>query len=64
VSDEENSPGAYGLAAPIRDRNGEVWACLCIAGPKRQFHEEKRSNWLRLVINGAEEISYRLGFRS
>ncbi len=64
VSDEENSPGAYGLAAPIRDRNGDVWACLCIAGPKRQFHEEQRSNWLRLVVNGAEEISYRLGFRS
>lgn len=62
TSDEENREGSYGISAPIYDRSGEVWACLCLAGPKYRFTEKKVKNWINLVIDAANEISHRLGY--
>ena len=59
----ENIAGAFGLAVPIFDRNGEVWSCLCIAGPYEAFKPELKSDWLRMLKQGAIEISHKLGVR-
>ncbi len=63
VSIEENLIGAFGMAAPIRDRHGNVWACLSLVGPKETFTPDVVDLWLSLLRNGADEISSRLGFR-
>ncbi|HLS53670.1 MAG TPA: IclR family transcriptional regulator, partial [Tissierellaceae bacterium] len=62
ISNGENRAGSYGISAPIYDRSGNVWSCLCLAGPKYRFTERKIKNWINLVIDGANEISYRLGY--
>lgn len=59
----ENISGAFGLAVPIYDRNHDVWACLCVAGPKEFYDESKKEAWIRLLREGAKDISYKLGFR-
>ena len=63
VSVEENRIGAFGMAAPIRDRHGKVWACLSLVGPRETFTSDVVDEWLSLLRNGADEISRRLGFR-
>jgi len=59
----ENIGGAFGLAAPIFDRNEQVWACLCIAGPLEFYQASKEEAWIRLLKEGAKEISFKLGVR-
>lgn len=59
----ENIDGAFGLAVPIFDRNMEVWSCLCAAGPRELYKPELKEDWLRLLREGAKEISYKLGVR-
>lgn len=63
ISDEENTPGAFGISAPIRDQSGMVSACLCVAGPKERFTPNKVNDWIKVVMDGAAEISRLLGFR-
>jgi IclR family KDG regulon transcriptional repressor len=63
VSIEENRVGAFGMAAPIRDRHGKVWACLSLVGPRETFTPDVVDEWLSLLRDGADEISRRLGFR-
>ncbi len=63
VSIEENRVGAFGMAAPIRDRHGKVWACLSLVGPRETFTPDVVDNWISLLRTGADEISCRLGFR-
>lgn len=64
VSISENRVGAFGIAFPIVGRLGNVNACLCMVGPLEQFVPEVREQWMSLLKTGAEEISYRLGFRN
>ena len=61
LSEEENSLGAYGISAPIRDAARKVVACICVAGPIQRFTPEKRKEWIPRVIKAADEISARLG---
>lgn len=63
ISDEENTLGAFGISAPIWNKYDEVIACLCLAGPKEHFKGKKIETWISLVVNGAKEISYRLGYQ-
>lgn len=63
VSFGENIGGAFGLAVPIFDRSKEVWACLCIAGPLELYVADREGSWVRLLREGANEISFKLGFR-
>lgn len=62
TSNGENREGSYGISAPIYNKNGTVWACLCVAGPKYRFTDVKIKNWVNLVMDGANEISHRLGY--
>ncbi|MFZ5969826.1 MAG: IclR family transcriptional regulator [Bacillota bacterium] len=63
TSNEENTVGGFGIAAPIYDKEGSVWTCLCLAGPKSRFTDENIKSWVSLVIDGAREISYRQGYK-
>jgi len=66
VSNGENSPGAFGISAPIHDKRGNVFACICVAaGPKERFTADKVQTWIPLVVGAGKEISQRLaGFNS
>ncbi len=64
ISLQENRVGAFGLAAPIRDRHGSVWSCLSLVGSIEVFRGKAADVWLSLLQEGANEISWRLGFRT
>lgn len=51
------------LAVPVFDRNGEVWSCLCLAAATEKATEERITQWLQLLKDGAEELSTKLQFR-
>lgn len=62
ISDSEKNIGNFAIAAPIYDNEKNVWSCLTLVGLKKDFPEEKLNDWIQLVINGALEISYKLGY--
>lgn len=62
TSNAENRAGSYGISAPIYSKDGVVRACLCIAGQKYRFTDRKIKSWINLVVDGANEISHRLGY--
>lgn len=51
------------LAVPVFDRNGEVWSCLCLSAATERATEERITQWLQLLKDGAEELSLKLQFR-
>lgn len=61
-SNGEGSAGTFGISAPIFDKDGNVWSCLCIAGPREDFTDRKIKSWTQILVNGALEISYKLGY--
>lgn len=63
VSNGEHTFNSYGISAPIKDMKGQVWSCLCIAGPRERFTPEKAESCLSLLKGSADEISSRLGYR-
>ncbi len=63
VEDEIFSLGVLSLAVPVFDRDHAVALCLALAAPKRRAPEEKIVEWLQILKDGAEELSYKLQFR-
>ena len=60
----ENIDGAFGLSVPIIDaRDHCMTACLCLAGPIELYDPEAVPDWLRLLREGASEISYKISRR-
>jgi len=53
---------ASGVAAPIFDLDGKVYAALTISGPSQRFTEERISEMAILVKEGAAQISSELGY--
>lgn len=51
------------VAAPVRDVTGQVVAALSIAVPTVRWSEERRPELERMVREGADELSARLGYR-
>lgn len=54
---EETDPGAWGVATPIYDRNGEVVAAIGIAGPASRFTDEVVERFVALCHQAARRIS-------
>ena len=52
------------MAAPIRDRAGEVVAALSVSGSKTRMTESLRRRALPRVIEAAARVSFRLGFQA
>jgi len=59
---DEREIGSAAVAAPIFDINHEVKACLSISGPTNRFTPEIIDKYKRLVIEGSNLISQKLGY--
>ena len=63
VAIEDLDPGAFSVAAPVRDHGGTVVAAVSVAGPLSRLDEERREEHIARVLRAAETISLRLGWR-
>lgn len=61
VTLEEFEIGLHAMAAPIRSRDGEVIAALSASGPAYRFTEERMHECAPVLVEGAQEISRRMG---
>ncbi|MCC9711229.1 IclR family transcriptional regulator [Streptomyces sp. MNU76] len=59
---EELEIGLHAIAAPVRNRDGEVIAALSASGPAYRFTEERLHELSPVLLDGAAEISHRMGF--
>ncbi|MEU6367079.1 IclR family transcriptional regulator [Streptomyces sp. NPDC046931] len=59
----ESNPDVSCVAAPVRDRTGQVVAALSISVPMIRWNDERRAELEQLVVKGAVELSERLGHR-
>lgn len=55
--------GVCGVAAPIRDAAGEVCAALGLSGPAERFKPRSLKRLAPSVVDVAQQISSRLGYR-
>jgi DNA-binding IclR family transcriptional regulator len=63
VDNEEIEIGLRCIAAPIRDHSGHVIASISVAGPSQRLSKERLVSFAPDVIDTADTISQRLGFR-
>ncbi|WP_306192284.1 MULTISPECIES: IclR family transcriptional regulator [unclassified Streptomyces] len=59
---EEFEIGLHAIAAPIRNRDGEVVAALSASGPSYRFTEVRLHELAPVLVKGADEISHRMGY--
>lgn len=64
VEDEQCELGMRSVAAPIFDSEGHVVAAVGIAGPMERLSEEALERFAPLVVNTADVISARLGYKA
>ncbi|WP_079053112.1 IclR family transcriptional regulator domain-containing protein [Streptomyces phaeochromogenes] len=64
VESRESNPDVSCVAAPVRDRTGQVVAALSISVPMIRWSDERRAELEQLAAKGAAELSERLGHRS
>ncbi len=64
VEDEQSEAGMRSLAAPIRDAEGRVVAAVGIAGPRQRLSEDVLAQFAPRVVETAQTISARLGYRA
>lgn len=62
VSVSESNDGVVGIAAPIRDENGQVIASLSVAGPETRINGEWRDQCIAGVRDATQRISRSLGY--
>jgi IclR family transcriptional regulator, KDG regulon repressor len=62
VSYGEIDPGAFSVAAPIRDHGGQVIAALTVAGPQSRLNRDLEALYIRVLQETAAEISAQLGW--
>lgn len=48
---------AIGIGAPIRDKNGQVWAAMSVSAPIFRVSEEKLREYIRLMTDTAAQLS-------
>ncbi|SEP60855.1 IclR family transcriptional regulator [Streptomyces radiopugnans] len=63
VERRESNPDVSCVAAPVRDGTGKVVAALSISVPMIRWSEERRTELEALAVEGAAELSARLGYR-
>ncbi|MFH0244481.1 IclR family transcriptional regulator [Streptomyces sp. HK10] len=63
VERRESNPDVSCVAAPVRDGTGKVVAALSISVPMIRWSEERRAELEALAVEGAAELSARLGHR-
>ncbi|MFD6415692.1 IclR family transcriptional regulator [Streptomyces sp. NPDC060194] len=61
--ERESNPDVGCLAAPVKDGRGRVVAALSISVPMIRLSDERRTELRALAVQGATDLSARLGFR-
>jgi DNA-binding IclR family transcriptional regulator len=64
IEDEESEIGMRGISAPIRNDAGEVVAAVGLAGPVTRLSKKAIAAFIPHVIETADRVSSRLGYRS
>jgi DNA-binding IclR family transcriptional regulator len=64
VEDEESEAGMRSVAAPIRNASGDVVAAIGVAGPVQRLSDATLAAFAPKVVQAAETVSLRLGYRS
>ncbi|HJF33915.1 MAG TPA: IclR family transcriptional regulator [Sporosarcina psychrophila] len=62
ISNNENSDGMYGIAAPILSYSGEIIAAVNLVGPISYMQGGDRNMIIQSVMNTAQSISKELGY--
>ncbi|MER7723027.1 IclR family transcriptional regulator [Streptomyces sp. NPDC096323] len=57
----ESNPDVSCVAAPVRDRSGQVVAALSVSVPMIRWSQEREAELATLAVEGAEALSGRLG---
>lgn len=60
--DEEAVVGGFCVAAPVRDRSGEVVASISVSGMNWEIDRSKIKELAALVTSQAEALSFKLGY--
>lgn len=63
TENEESEIGTRGVAAPVRDAEGQVVAAVGVAGPSQRLSRKALTGFVPHVIGTADTISMRLGYR-
>lgn len=61
ISLNDLDDGAFSIAAPIRNADGDVVAAISVAGAVARLDDDRRTLYLTLVLQAAAEISGKLG---
>jgi DNA-binding IclR family transcriptional regulator len=64
IEDEESEIGMRGISAPIRNDAGDVVAAVGLAGPATRLSKKAIAAFVPHVIETADLVSSRLGYRS
>jgi IclR family transcriptional regulator, KDG regulon repressor len=64
VSHGDLDPGAFSVAAQIRDHGGRVIASVSVAGPQSRLTRDLEQIYIRMLVDAANEISAKLGWRA
>jgi IclR family KDG regulon transcriptional repressor len=62
ISNNENSDGMYGVAAPILSYSGGIIAAVNLVGPTSYMLDSHRNMIIQSVMNTAQSISKELGY--
>ncbi|MFJ7724715.1 IclR family transcriptional regulator [Neobacillus novalis] len=62
ISNNENSDGMYGIAAPIFSYSGDILAAVNLVGPTSYMQGSNRDMIIQSVRNTAQSISKELGY--
>jgi len=61
VSDEDVTPGISSLGAPVFDYTGRIRGAISIGGTLQLLGEDTRTEAIRMLVEGAREVSAALG---
>jgi len=59
----EHEEGIRCVGAPIRNHRGQVFAAISVSGPAQRFNKARIKKMSKLVLEVAEAISGRIGYR-
>lgn len=62
VSWGERAAGSWAVSAPVYDQRGKVIAGLTVSGPQMRMTQERLPGIVRVVVEGAQTLSERMGY--
>lgn len=62
IDNQENEPGVYCIALPVRNYTGKVVASISISSPVMKINEEKMKKNIDLLKLASNELSEKLGY--